>query len=163
MLRGRMHCFGVLADRQARRKPPVSLGLLRRISISLFYFEPKADCNSEHALAAALRHAGKTNGQAVVATKWSPFFRTAGSIRSTIQQRLRCLAPFAIDLHQVHNPFGFSSNSTNCRARSDERLPKPASGSLLGARPLSLQGWLKTLSFQRLRIMRLSEIMYYPI
>ena len=37
---------------------------------------------SERALAAALRHAGKTNGEVVVATKWSPIFRTAKSIRS---------------------------------------------------------------------------------
>ena len=64
---------------------------------------------SERALAAALRHAGKANGDVVVATKWSPLFRTAKSIRLTIQQRLSCLAPFAIDLHQVHHPFGFSS------------------------------------------------------
>lgn len=64
---------------------------------------------SERALAAALKHAGKNNGEVVVATKWSPIFRTAGSIRSTILQRLSCLAPFAIDLHQVHNPLSFSS------------------------------------------------------
>jgi aryl-alcohol dehydrogenase-like predicted oxidoreductase len=64
---------------------------------------------SERALAAALRPAGKTDGQVVVATKWSPIFRTANSIKSTIRQRQSCLAPFGIDLHQVHNPFGFSS------------------------------------------------------
>jgi aryl-alcohol dehydrogenase-like predicted oxidoreductase len=64
---------------------------------------------SERALADALKNAGKTNGDVVVATKWSPIFRTAKSIRSTLQQRLNCLAPFAIDLHQVHNPLGFSS------------------------------------------------------
>jgi aryl-alcohol dehydrogenase-like predicted oxidoreductase len=45
----------------------------------------------------------------VVATKWSPILRTAKSIRSTIRQRLGCLAPFAIDLHQIHNPLGLSS------------------------------------------------------
>jgi aryl-alcohol dehydrogenase-like predicted oxidoreductase len=64
---------------------------------------------SERALAAALENAGKTNGDVIVATKWSPILRTAKSIKSTIQQRLSCLAPFAIDLHQVHNPLGFSS------------------------------------------------------
>ena len=64
---------------------------------------------SERALAAALRHAGKANGEVVVATKWSPIFRTAKSIRLTIEQRLSCLAPFAIDLHQVHLPLSLSS------------------------------------------------------
>ncbi len=71
---------------------------------------------SERALAGALRRAGKVNGEVVVATKWSPIFRTADSIKSTIQQRLSCLAPYAIDLHQVHNPFGFSSVEAEMRA-----------------------------------------------
>jgi len=74
---------------------------------------------SEGALVTALRHAGKTNGEVVVATKWSPIFRRAESIRSTIQQRLSCLAPFAIDLHQVHNPLGFSSVEDEMRAMAD--------------------------------------------
>ncbi len=64
---------------------------------------------SERALAAALRNAGKANGEVVVATKWSPILRTAKSIRLTIEKRLSCLAPFAIDLHQVHLPLSFSS------------------------------------------------------
>ena len=61
---------------------------------------------SERALSLALTHAGKKNGDVVVATKWSPIFRRARSIGSTIQERLSCLDPFAIELHQVHNPFG---------------------------------------------------------
>ena len=64
---------------------------------------------SERALAAALTRAGKRSGDVIVATKWWPLIRTAESIRSTIGQRLSGLAPFAIDLHQVHNPAGFSS------------------------------------------------------
>jgi aryl-alcohol dehydrogenase-like predicted oxidoreductase len=74
---------------------------------------------SERALATALRRAGKTYGEVVVATKWTPLFRTAASIRSTIQQRLTCLAPFAIDLHQVHLPFGFSSVEAEMGAMRD--------------------------------------------
>jgi aryl-alcohol dehydrogenase-like predicted oxidoreductase len=74
---------------------------------------------SERALAAALKRAGKTNGDVVVATKWSPVFRTAESIRSTIQERLRCLAPFGIDLYQVHHPFGFSSIEAEMKAMAD--------------------------------------------
>jgi len=70
-------------------------------------------------LAAALRHAGKANGEVVVATKWSPIFRTAKSIRLTIQRRLSCLAPFAIDLHQVHNPLSLSSVEAEMIAMAD--------------------------------------------
>jgi aryl-alcohol dehydrogenase-like predicted oxidoreductase len=74
---------------------------------------------SERALALALSRAGKKNGEVVVATKWSPIFRTAASMGSTIQQRLGCLAPFSIDLHQVHNPAGFSSVEAEMRAMAD--------------------------------------------
>ena len=71
---------------------------------------------SERALAAALSHAGRANGDVVVATKWSPLLRTAASITATVRQRLENLAPFAIDLHQVHHPFGFSSVESEMRA-----------------------------------------------
>lgn len=74
---------------------------------------------SERALSLALKHAGKENGDVVVATKWSPIFRTAKSIRSTIQQRLSCLAPFSIDLHQIHNPMSLSSVEAEMNAMAD--------------------------------------------
>jgi aryl-alcohol dehydrogenase-like predicted oxidoreductase len=67
-------------------------------------------------LSDALKKAGRKNGDVVVATKWSPIFRTAESITSTIQQRLDCLAPFAIDLHQIHHPFGMSSVEAEMKA-----------------------------------------------
>jgi len=74
---------------------------------------------SERALAAALRRAGKANGDVTVATKWWPMFRTAASVKSSIQQRLSCLAPFAIDLHQVHNPLSCSSVKAEMCAMAD--------------------------------------------
>ena len=74
---------------------------------------------SERALAAALKKAGRANGDVVVATKWSPFFRTAASIKSTIGKRLRCLSPFAIDLHQVHQPVGLSTVEAEMAAMAD--------------------------------------------
>jgi aryl-alcohol dehydrogenase-like predicted oxidoreductase len=74
---------------------------------------------SERGLAHALKAAGKANGDVVVATKWSPLLRTASSIRSTIYERLSCLAPFAIDLHQVHMPYGFSSVEAEMSAMAD--------------------------------------------
>ncbi len=74
---------------------------------------------SERALAAALAAAGKANGDVLVATKWFPLFRTAGSIKATIDTRLSCLAPFGIDLHQVHQPAGFSSVEAEMAAMAD--------------------------------------------
>jgi aryl-alcohol dehydrogenase-like predicted oxidoreductase len=74
---------------------------------------------SERALAEALQHAGKTNGEVVIATKWAPILRTAGTIRSTIRQRIECLTPFPIDLHQVHNPLGLSSVESEMEAMAD--------------------------------------------
>ena len=64
---------------------------------------------SERALAHALSTAGRRKGDVVIATKWQPVLRRAGSIRRTIDQRLSNLSPFGIDLHQVHNPASFSS------------------------------------------------------
>ncbi len=74
---------------------------------------------SERALASALKAAGRANGEVVIATKWSPILRWAGSIRSTIYQRLTCLDPFGIDLHQIHSPVGFSSIEAEMDAMAD--------------------------------------------
>ncbi len=64
---------------------------------------------SEKALSTALSNAGKADGEVVIATKWWPFFRTAGNIPRTIGDRQRYLAPFKIDLYQIHMPYAFSS------------------------------------------------------
>jgi aryl-alcohol dehydrogenase-like predicted oxidoreductase len=64
---------------------------------------------SEKALSTALTNAGKVNGEVVIATKWLPFFRTAGNIPRTIGDRQRYLAPFSIDLYQIHMPYAFST------------------------------------------------------
>jgi len=63
---------------------------------------------SERALARALQAAGKGDDDVVVATKWFPVLRPAGSIRRTIGDRLAALAPYSIDLHQVHHWSGLS-------------------------------------------------------
>jgi aryl-alcohol dehydrogenase-like predicted oxidoreductase len=57
---------------------------------------------SETALASALQDANREVGSVVIATKWFPVLRTAGSIRRTLEDRLTCLSPYAIDLHQIH-------------------------------------------------------------
>ena len=65
--------------------------------------------SSERALATALCKAGIENTDVVVATKWSPVFRTAGNIPQTIDKRIECLSPCKIDLYQIHLPYAFSS------------------------------------------------------
>jgi aryl-alcohol dehydrogenase-like predicted oxidoreductase len=74
---------------------------------------------SEAALSRALVAAGKRNGEVVVATKWLPLLRTAGSIRKTIGERRSRLAPFGIDLHQVHQPIAFSTIRAQMNAMAD--------------------------------------------
>jgi aryl-alcohol dehydrogenase-like predicted oxidoreductase len=63
---------------------------------------------SERALAKALGTCGVAPGSVTIATKWMPAFRFASSILSTIDERLACLSPYPIDLHQVHLPVSFS-------------------------------------------------------
>ncbi|HYH97953.1 aldo/keto reductase [Hyalangium sp.] len=74
---------------------------------------------SERALAAALTRLGKKPGDVVVATKWLPLMRTASSIVKTIDQRLECLSPFAIDLHQIHQPFALATVEAQAQAMAE--------------------------------------------
>jgi aryl-alcohol dehydrogenase-like predicted oxidoreductase len=71
---------------------------------------------SERALAAALMRLGKKPGDVVVATKWQPFPRTASSITHTIDERISCLNPFPIDLHQIHQPFALATIEAQANA-----------------------------------------------
>ncbi len=74
---------------------------------------------SERSLATALKAAGVTDGKVVVATKWFPLMRTAGSIPRTIADRLRFLDGFSVDLYMVHQPYGFSSPEAEMEAMAD--------------------------------------------
>ena len=67
---------------------------------------------SEKALSKALKAAGKSPGEVIVATKWWPIFRFAFNIRKTINKRIELLNPYPIDLYQVHQPWGFSGESS---------------------------------------------------
>jgi aryl-alcohol dehydrogenase-like predicted oxidoreductase len=72
---------------------------------------------SERALAAGLVAAGIAPGEVTVATKWLPIGRTAANIERTIGDRLEALAPFPIDLYQIHlNRGSFSSVRAQMRA-----------------------------------------------
>jgi aryl-alcohol dehydrogenase-like predicted oxidoreductase len=64
---------------------------------------------SGQSLAEALRSLGIEHDRYVLADKWFPAFRFADSIQKTFPQRLRALDGIAIDLHQIHQPFSFSS------------------------------------------------------
>ncbi|MCB9154005.1 MAG: aldo/keto reductase [Caldilineae bacterium] len=74
---------------------------------------------SERSLAAALHTAGKSDDDVVVATKWLPLLRTAGNIPKTIDDRLRELDGYSIDLYQVHQPWSFSSPEEEMNAMAD--------------------------------------------
>jgi aryl-alcohol dehydrogenase-like predicted oxidoreductase len=67
------------------------------------------DGASERALATALEHAAIEPGDVLVATKWLPILKTAGDIRKNIVTRRECLAPYPVDLYQVHIPWSVSS------------------------------------------------------
>ncbi|MBK6963228.1 MAG: aldo/keto reductase [Bacteroidales bacterium] len=71
---------------------------------------------SERSLAASLRELGKKPGEIIVATKWWPMFRFASNILKTIDQRIEALAPYPIDLYQVHQPWGFSNEKAEMEA-----------------------------------------------
>jgi len=74
---------------------------------------------SEKSLAAGLQAAGVSDDDVVIATKWFPFLRTAGSITKTIGDRLRYLTPYRIDLHQIHQPWSFASREAEMDAMAD--------------------------------------------
>lgn len=74
---------------------------------------------SERSLAVALKAAGKSDDEVVVATKWSPFFRTAMNIPRSIQNRLHFLNGYSIGLYMVHQPYSFSSPEAEMDAMAD--------------------------------------------
>jgi aryl-alcohol dehydrogenase-like predicted oxidoreductase len=75
--------------------------------------------HSEQGLANALHAAGKADDEVVVATKWSPILRTAKNMPRTIDDRIRFLSGYTIDLYMVHQPWGFSSPEAEMDAMAD--------------------------------------------
>jgi aryl-alcohol dehydrogenase-like predicted oxidoreductase len=71
---------------------------------------------SERRLAAALRSLQVKPEDILIATKWMPVFRLAGSITRSIDIRLKNLAGYPIGLYQIHQPWSFSSISSQMRA-----------------------------------------------
>lgn len=74
---------------------------------------------SEKALSKALLAAGQKPGKVFIATKWWPMFRFASNIKKTIDERIKALDPYPIDLFQVHQPWGFSNEVAEVSAMAD--------------------------------------------
>ncbi|NOZ76009.1 MAG: aldo/keto reductase [FCB group bacterium] len=65
--------------------------------------------NSERMLSSILDVLAVKPGEVMIATKWWPVLRRAGSISETFKYRQVALGEYPIDLYQVHNPFSLSS------------------------------------------------------
>ncbi len=74
---------------------------------------------SEKALSKALKATGKKPGEIIVATKWWPMFRFASNIKKTIDERIRLLEPYPIDLYQVHQPWSFSGENREMKVMAE--------------------------------------------
>jgi len=74
---------------------------------------------SEKALSKALQATNKKPGEVFIATKWWPMFRFASNISKTIGERIKALSPYPIDLYQVHQPWGFSSEKKEMEAMAE--------------------------------------------
>jgi aryl-alcohol dehydrogenase-like predicted oxidoreductase len=74
---------------------------------------------SEQSLATGLKAAGKTDKDVIIETKWSPFLRTAGNMKVTVEDRLRFLGGYSISNYMVHQPYSFSSAEDEMNAMAD--------------------------------------------
>ena len=70
---------------------------------------------SEQMLSTALQTLNVDAKDIVIATKWNPILRFAGSIERTYPVREKNLSPFPITLLQVHNPTSLSSIEAQMR------------------------------------------------
>lgn len=70
---------------------------------------------SERVLSAVLNKLGPIGENAKIATKWWPLLRSASNIPKTIAERQKQLQGRTIDLYQVHQPFSFSSASSEMK------------------------------------------------
>jgi aryl-alcohol dehydrogenase-like predicted oxidoreductase len=74
---------------------------------------------SERSLAQALKDLGVKSGEVVIGTKWFPLLRSARDIPRSIEDRIRFLEGYTIDLYMVHNPGGFSSPEAEMDAMAE--------------------------------------------
>lgn len=74
---------------------------------------------SENSLRTALEHNQVADPDVIIASKWWPAPRWAGSIKRTFATRQKNLAGYTIDLYQVHQPISFSSVEAQMNAMAD--------------------------------------------
>ena len=74
---------------------------------------------SEQSLSTGLKALGIKDEEVVIATKWFPPLRTARNIPRTIEDRIRYLDGYSIDLYMVHQPISFSSPEAEMDAMSN--------------------------------------------
>jgi aryl-alcohol dehydrogenase-like predicted oxidoreductase len=74
---------------------------------------------SEKALSKSLQAADKKPGELIIATKWWPMLRFASNIAKTIDDRIKALSPYPIDLYQVHQPWSFSNEKDEMTAMAE--------------------------------------------
>jgi aryl-alcohol dehydrogenase-like predicted oxidoreductase len=72
--------------------------------------------NSEQGLSNALKSLNIQDNDVIIGTKWFPLFRTAKNIPHSIDDRLRYLNGYSIDLYMVHQPWSFSSPEVEMEA-----------------------------------------------
>jgi aryl-alcohol dehydrogenase-like predicted oxidoreductase len=75
--------------------------------------------NSEKNLSRGLQAANIKDNDVIIATKWMPMMRWAGSIKKTIDKRIENLHPYTIGLHQIHMPYSFSSLKSQLNNMAD--------------------------------------------
>ena len=74
---------------------------------------------SEQGLSVGLEAAGIKNGEVIIENKWFPILRTAHNISKTIEDRLRYLDGYSIDVYLVHQPWSFSSPEAEMDVMAD--------------------------------------------
>jgi len=74
---------------------------------------------SEKSLSGALDKLGVKKKEVIIATKWWPILRFAGSIEKTIGKRLQALTGYNIDLYQIHQPYALSSVTQQMHCMAD--------------------------------------------
>ncbi|MCG3225398.1 MAG: aldo/keto reductase [Candidatus Heimdallarchaeota archaeon] len=71
--------------------------------------------NSEANLAKALKANNIEDKDVIIGTKWGPIFRRARNMRRTINNRIRYLDGYTVDLYMIHQPLSFSSIKTEMK------------------------------------------------
>ncbi len=70
---------------------------------------------SETNLAKALKANNIEDKDVVIGTKWAPIFRRARNMRRTVNNRIKYLDDYTIDLYMIHQPISFSSIKTEMK------------------------------------------------